>query len=219
MLDKRKLMQLQASFYLLAVSEFGGKRKASVALGVAIDTLTKYIDDLEKDLGIVLLVNDGRGSVLSAKAIEYIQEIKKIENEYADVTTPKLDDYSGPVNVGMRFGMRFLVQGKNIKDFLNIYPNIQLNSYFISRFSNLEDLAIDIGLDYDPPLSVDMEILEEFDIDCQFYASSSYIERYGHPKDLADLLENHKLLNKINYGKKLLKKPNIFVINLIIFYL
>ena len=51
--------------FLLAVTQHANKRRASEALSTSVDTINKYIDNLEHDLNLKLLYSDSRGTNLT----------------------------------------------------------------------------------------------------------------------------------------------------------
>lgn len=81
MITKKDIAKLEGLLMLVAVSENNSKKKVAEALNLSVDTLNKYISDLEKELGTKLVTSNGRGSVLTYEAQNIINlgfDIKKV---------------------------------------------------------------------------------------------------------------------------------------------
>ena len=65
MISKKDIANLESILLLRAVEQHAGKRKASEALNTSVDTINKYLDNLEQELGVKLLSTSSRGSNLT----------------------------------------------------------------------------------------------------------------------------------------------------------
>lgn len=71
MITKRDINSIESLLLLLAVTQHSNKRKASEALNTSVDTINKYIDNLEQDLSLKLLYSDSRGTNLTEMAKDF----------------------------------------------------------------------------------------------------------------------------------------------------
>lgn len=85
MFGKKALADLKALFFLYAVDQCEGKRKAAKAMGISVDTITKYIKYLEQECGTDLLSFCGgeskltpRGELFASFAAEIERELKNL---------------------------------------------------------------------------------------------------------------------------------------------
>ena len=72
MLTKKDMNKLSGLLYLLSISQNSSKRKASDSLNTSMDTVNKYIGELEDELGFKLLASNGRGSQITPQAQEIL---------------------------------------------------------------------------------------------------------------------------------------------------
>ena len=103
MITKKDIAKLEGLLMLVAVSENNSKKKVAEALNLSVDTLNKYISDLEKELGTKLVTSNGRGSVLTYEAQNIINlgfDIKKVVRSVDTLASHK-DALSGTVRVGI----------------------------------------------------------------------------------------------------------------------
>lgn len=70
MITKRDINTIESLLLFMAVTQHSNKRKASEALNTSVDTINKYIDNLEQDLSLKLLYSDSRGTNLTRKRQE-----------------------------------------------------------------------------------------------------------------------------------------------------
>lgn len=76
MFSKRDLMNMKGIMMLHAIKKYGGKRTAAKFLNTSIDTLNKYLSNLENELGVKLVASDEKGCFLTPKG-EQVTEMPK----------------------------------------------------------------------------------------------------------------------------------------------
>ncbi|MBE6443659.1 MAG: LysR family transcriptional regulator [Alphaproteobacteria bacterium] len=199
MIRKKNFMSLQALLILSAIDKCGGKKKVSEILGLSLDTINKYISILEEDLGYELLVNNGRGSQLTMRCQELIKHANIIEdifnNIYDDEVSNK--ELRGNVLVNMPLSVSTNLLPRIISDFFEQYPNINLINRTVMDNTDFSTMDSDIGLTFLPPNNNDVVILHTKQVECGYFASPKYIEKYGYPKDIEDMLENHWIVTRV----------------------
>ena len=83
MLTKKDMNKLSGLLYLLSISQNSSKRKASDSLNTSMDTVNKYIGELEDELGFKLLASNGRGSQITPQAQENFALCRNIKKYFA----------------------------------------------------------------------------------------------------------------------------------------
>src|SRR5574344_303797 len=103
MINKKHLMNLEGLVLLNAIAQYGGKRKAAIAFNTSLDTVSKYVDNLEKTVGYPSLVSDGRGSRLTLRAQELADKVKGIEGIFEDIydTQNQSGELKGDVRISL----------------------------------------------------------------------------------------------------------------------
>lgn len=218
MFNKKDLMNLESLFMLSAIAQHKGKRKASNAFNTSVDTINKYIDSLEQDLGIKLLTSNGRGSVLTPPGHHLLESARKIKGILSDIynITPPNGELKGEVRVGVNIRANpnlFLNNSKdNLGDFYDMYPDINIASVTTNDIPNMNEQSLDVGLAYDVPVNNDVVVINHVWVKHGLFASPEYLVKYGYPVDMDDLLENHRILTfseaaiRMKGWKELLKR-------------
>ena len=138
MLTRKDMNKLVSLLYLLSVSQNASKRKASEKLDTSIDTINKYLGDLEQDLGSKLLASNGRGTQTTPEALEILKSKKKGNYNIVKIDPEYVPE---PIERKQVFGVTF-EQGRNelvIDD--KLFSNIVTENKNIPESAKI-DLAI-----------------------------------------------------------------------------
>lgn len=205
-MNKKDVMNVESLFILSSISKNSGKRQAAKEYNASVDTINKYIDSLEKELGFKLLSSNGRGSILTPRAEELIVKVEEIEDILKKIYTysPDRKDVSGDVRVGLSIVTSTTVFPKDIGDFFDNYPNISLTvmTALDEDFNDAKISNVDIAVTTFEPTSPDLVVVSKRKIDCGFFASPEYLSRHTYPVDIADLISNHRIVGKIGADKR-----------------
>ena len=71
-------MELRQLRYFVGVAEVGSFTKAAAVLDIAQPALSRQIRELEIELGVALLVRNGRGVVLTDAGVKFLGRDKMI---------------------------------------------------------------------------------------------------------------------------------------------
>ena len=196
---------LQAVCYLKIIEKYSGKKQAAQKFGVSIDTLNKYIDNLEQELGYKVLSSDVRGSYLTPRGQELLKKSTIIENVLNDIKSNAEDkkEISGEVRVAVSSIAASAIFSKDLISFYEQYPQIKLIHLIRNEDGqkNIPFSDVDIALSPIVPSDSDSVVIYSKKVEFGFFAAPQYISKYGCPQDLGDLIANHRLINKIGYEK------------------
>ncbi len=198
MFNKKDLMNLESIVMLYAVKQNMGKRKASVAMNTSVDTLNKYIENLEHELGVKLLASTEKGSFLTVNGEKVVDIAEKIKNSLRDihnVVSPGTE-VKGEVRVAHDHNARSNLYDPAINDVLDRYPELSLTIDTYDNIPDMLDMKYDISLGYEMPKGDDLVEIFSKQVPYGFFASSGYLANHPYPQDLDDLLENHRLVVK-----------------------
>lgn len=202
MINRKDIQNIESLFMLSAIKESKSKRKAAEYVGSSVDTLNKYIKNLEEELGFSLVVSSGQGCKLTPKGISIMKNITpmkeilfKIYNEKSENNTA-----AGLVKVGLDIGVSASLPLLDINEFLTKYPHLQIESTMYQDGVRLEPNNLDIGISYNEPKEKDVVILATKVMKCKLFASPNYLAQNGYPKDVADLVKNHWIVCKYDAG-------------------
>ena len=83
MISKKDISILESIAFLHAIEQCEGKRKASEQLCTSIDTINKYLDNLEQTLGVKLISTSSKGSSLTGVAQRIVEKAERIKEVLA----------------------------------------------------------------------------------------------------------------------------------------
>lgn len=211
MFNKKDLMNLESIIMLYAVKKNAGKLNAARNLNTSIDTLNKYLENLERELGTKLIaVNDRRCSLTAngEKMVEIAEQIKScLKKAYAVVPIEK--EIRGEVKVAYDRSVRSNMYAKNLDKFLAEYPDISMLIDTFDIVPDMSDISYDICLSYEIPKGDDLVVVLAKDVNCGFFASSEYLQKHSFPQNMEELLKQHRLVLKRNCWKKLEDAKNL----------
>tara|TARA_E500000331_G_scaffold344824_1_gene381596 strand:+ start:243 stop:1133 length:891 start_codon:yes stop_codon:yes gene_type:complete len=183
-----------------AVAEAGNFTKASYILNLSQSAISRQIQSLEHELNSQLFERHARGLSLTENgdylfetAHEVIRKLKEVESTLME----KKDKPSGKLTVTtvVSFGTTWLTP--RIQEFMKINPEIEVELIFDDKELDLSTRQADIGIWMRRPKKLNYIQKKLIDINYHIYGSTSYLEQYGHPKNLSDL-NKHKF---ISYGR------------------
>ena len=79
-----------------------------------------------------------------------------------------------------------------------LHPNIQVD-IFGSFQKPRQIYDIDMGLIFEEPTHDDTVVIYKGKMNFAFYASHQYLSKYGTPKSLEDIQENHRICTRQNF--------------------
>jgi len=182
------------------VAEIGSFTRASVILNLSQSAISRQIQSLENDLKIHLFERHARGLVLTDNgeylyktAHEVISKLKDIETALGD----EKDKLHGKLTVTtvVSFGTIWLTP--RIQEFMKMHPEIEVELIFDDKELDLSTRQADIGIFMRRPKQLNYIQRKLINLHYHIYASTKYLEQYGHPKNIRDL-NKHRF---ITYGK------------------
>lgn len=127
-LPRRFLPSIASLRALEALDRLGSATAASEALALTQSAVSRQIQTLEEQLGVTLIVRDGRRITLTPDAMQYAAEIRAALNQIAQASLKlTVNPSGGALNLAIlpTFGMRWLVP--RLPDFARSHPEVTLN--------------------------------------------------------------------------------------------
>ncbi len=219
MITKKSLQNLNGLLMLSAIAKYQSKRKVAEVTNSSIDTVNKYISNLEQVLGVQLVVNSAKGTYLTRRAASIVEQVENLQTLLDKIYSPLDYDsrYKGSVCVCLPLMVSTALFPCGVTSLCEAYPDIRVISLTTLGSPNYREMGIDFGIVTKLPESVkDFSLLYKKNIECRFFAVADYLDKYGMPKNLNDLLENHRIVDGLqneNYvpgwKKLMLRAKNI----------
>ena len=198
MITKKSLQNLNGLLMLSAIAKYQSKRKVAEVTNSSIDTVNKYISNLEQVLGVQLVVNNAKGTYLTSRAELIVEQVENLQLLLDKIYSPLDYDsrYIGSVCVCLPLMVSTALFPCGVTGFCEEYPDIKVISLTTLGSPDYREMGIDFGIVTTLPESLkDFSLLYKKNIECRFFAVPGYLAKYGTPGSLDDLLANHRIIN------------------------
>ncbi|KUJ84078.1 hypothetical protein AVO45_18435 [Ruegeria marisrubri] len=185
--------QIEQIRVFIRVAELESFAAAARDLGVSRSIVTRYVGELEDELGVQLLVRTTRKVSLTVAGQVYLDRTRPLVEDLdraRDLVKQQQDTLSGEIRISapVSFGQRFLPD--ILHEFHLAHPDVQVKIEMIDRFVDLIDEGYDMALRISGPPSGVSNIWRKIaGVPRSIVASPAYLETAGtpqHPGDLAD---------------------------------
>ncbi len=187
-------------FCFIETAKNGTISGTAEANGMKQSNLSKTLKSFEDNLHCQLLNRHHNGVSLTENG----KEVYKIASEM-DKIVYQIKNYdisrsriSGKIRLWTSDGLGTGYLSSCLPDFLSKYPDvkIEINCSLDSPDSVLET---DMAIVYKEPDFDDTEIISRYDLKFGLFASMDYLSKFGHPKSIKDLQENHRICDRDNF--------------------
>jgi DNA-binding transcriptional LysR family regulator len=190
-MDRLHLMSV-----FVAVAQEQGFAAAARRLNLSAPAVTRAVASLEESLGVKLLNRTTRIVRVTEAGLRYLDDAQRIiaQVQAADAAAAGIN--SAPkghlaVTAPVMFGRLFVMPG--IVDYLQRYPDTQVDALFLDRVVNLLEEGLDVGIRIGELADSSMRALRVGQVRHIVCASPSYLERHGIPQTPQDLM-NHTVV-------------------------
>ncbi|WP_286263918.1 LysR family transcriptional regulator [Thalassotalea atypica] len=189
--------QLEALRAFCAVCQHGSFAGAAKDLGVSPTMVSRYVKQLENQLGCLLLKRNTRKVHITQAGLSYVRSITPVISELEQINSRMLQFNQQPkgkltVSASLEFGGQYLAPV--ISQYRQRYPEVEINVDLSNQPEDVWVDKIDIALRVAPQLPSASFIARPI---CQsrlaLWASPDYITSSGCPEQLEDLRQ-HQLL-------------------------
>jgi DNA-binding transcriptional LysR family regulator len=135
-------MTIQQLHYVITISEMGSLNKASEVLYVTQPSLTSAVQELEKELGIVIFNRGGKGVTLTSDGAEFLQLARQVATQYDRL----LDKYGKNGTLKKKFGVSAQHYSFAVKCFVEMVKHFDTEEYeFAIRETKTLDVINDVA--------------------------------------------------------------------------
>ncbi len=180
----------------IAVAEEQGFSAASRRLNMSAPTVTRAVAHLEETLKVKLLNRTTRYVRMTEAGARYLEDAKRILHDVKVANESALGINANPqgkisVTAPVLFGQQFVLP--TITDYLERYPQTQVNAVFLDRVVNLLEEGHDVGIRIGELLDSTMRAKKVGNVRLILVASPEYLAKNGIPKNCQDLAQ-HSLI-------------------------
>ena len=178
-----------------AAAQMGSFTHAGEELGISQSAVSRQVHALEMQLGVSLFHRHARGLLLTEQGERLYSTTTSISRELSAVEGAMLDSRdrpSGLLRVTTTIGLGSAWLCSRIKDFVELYPDVELALIFDDQELDIGMREADIAIRWRQPVQPDLVQRRLFTVHFHVYAAKAYLEKNGAPKTLAEL-DHHRL--------------------------
>lgn len=197
---KSKSVLIRNLLCFMEAAKHGTVSAAADANGMKQSNFSNCIKDLEGQFNCELFNRIYNGVSLTENGREFFKIACDLENvlfkiENFSTTVHKV---SGDVRLWISEGLGATYLSSCLPEFLIQYPDVHIEIYCSIDSPKIVQEA-DMAIVYEKPKQNDAVIISENSLKFGLFASVSYLSKYGIPKSLEDLMENHKICDRDNF--------------------
>ncbi|MFT5757808.1 MAG: DNA-binding transcriptional LysR family regulator [Alteromonadaceae bacterium] len=181
------------------IVEAGSITKAAEQMNTVKSSVSRRLSELEKRLGVTLIVRTTRNQTLTENGQSYYQQCLRIIDDVAEIESNMSSDHQalkGKIRVSapLSFGLAHLAPA--LREFNHLHPDIFFDVDFNDRKVDLVEEGFDLAIRISNLADSTLMARKITQISLVLCASSAYIEKYSLPITPLDLKRGHV---KVNY--------------------
>ena len=190
------LSDWDAARIFLEVVRCGSFRSAAERLSLSINAVRRKIDDFERQIGATLFTRDVHGTHLTDEGALVVSAVERMEAATFDVmrASDTLAGTSGEVRVAVTEGLGTFWLAPRLVEFQQSYPNILVDLHCAMRSADVSRHEADVAIHLSRPSALDIKLVRLGRMHLMFWASRSYIEKYGAPRSAHELIKHRLVL-------------------------
>ncbi|MCB1387153.1 MAG: LysR family transcriptional regulator [Nitratireductor sp.] len=180
-----------------SVADAGSFTHAADQLNLSQSAISRQVSALESDLGVPLFSRHARGLILTEQGETLYHTVHdvlvKLQNTVSSLTE-STEKPAGKLRVTTTVGLGTGWLTTRINDFLELYPDVQLELNLVNEELDLATRQADCAIRLRQPSQADIIQRKLFTVHFHIYASPAYVKHHGQPKNLEDL-DNHRIVS------------------------
>ncbi len=176
------------------VMEEGSLTRAATKLGVTQPTLSRRLSELERQLGVTLILRSTRRLRLTEAGERILEHSKTMEGQaraIADLALGSASSMEGTVRISVTEGLGIAWLAAELAAFRRMHPGIHVELLVSNQYADLQAREADIAVRLSRPTQVGLIARKLADFRFALYASTDYIDRHGIPRRPADLGQHY----------------------------
>ena len=196
---KQAILKVRQMLCLGEAVHYGSISKAAEKNAMKQSNFSVQIKQLEEESGERLIIRLPHGIKLTEageKLYALVCDLENVLNKTSDLNL-KVFHISGAIRLWTSDGLGIGYLSDCLSDFYLKYPGVNVEILCSLEMPKADQF--DMAIVYSEPAGNAFKIIDKFDLAFSLYASKEYLFRFGYPKSLKDIQENHRICNRINY--------------------
>src|SRR4051794_13408581 len=187
------LTDWDAARIFLEVVRAGSFRSAAERLTLSINAVRRRIDDFERQIGATLFTRDVHGARLTDEGALVVSAVERMEAasfELLRAGDGLASAASGEVRVAVTEGLGTFWLAPRLVEFQQSFPNVMVDLYCAMRSADVSRHEADVAIHLSRPAALDVKVVRLGRMHLMCFASEKYLETYGVPKSIAELVKH-----------------------------
>lgn len=179
-----------------AAAQAGSFTHAGDVLNLSQSAVSRQVSSLEQDLGVPLFHRHARGLLLTEQgellyrtAADVLMKLESVQSRLSD----SKDKPSGVLKVTTTVGLGSTWLTSRINDFINLYPDVELQLIFDDDELDLGMREADVAIRLRLPTQPDLIQRKLFTVHFHVFAAPGYLKRFGTPRSINEL-DKHRIV-------------------------
>ncbi|NWG47477.1 MAG: LysR family transcriptional regulator [Alphaproteobacteria bacterium] len=176
-----------------AVAQAGSFTHAGTVLGLSQSAVSRQVSSLESSLGVPLFHRHARGLLLTEAGERLYETTQDVFSKLALaelVLKESTERPAGKLKVTATTALGATWLTPRIREFLDRYPEIELELLLDDRGLDLAMREADIAIRLREPVQLDLVRRPLFTLRFRLFATKAYLDANGRPESARDLLEH-----------------------------
>lgn len=181
----------------LQVARRGSFRAAAEHLGQSVNALRRHVQELERQLGSPLVTRHVDGVRMTPEGAEIFAAAQRMEiASFSLVRARERVDtaISGEVRLAITEGLGTFWLTPRLIDFQRTYPKLLIDMSCAMQSADVLRMEADASVQITRPTSPDLKVSRIGRLHVMPFAAKEYLDRYGVPKNIPDLLRHRIVL-------------------------
>ena len=196
---KESILRVRQLLCLSSAVKYGSISKAAEKNSMKQSNLSVQIRQLEEELGECLISRVHNGVKITEAGHEVYAIACNLENIINRTHNLNIKAFhvSGEIRLWTTDGLGVGYISDCFTQFYQKYPKVKIE--ILCSMDRPRPEQFDMAVVYDEPQDTSLKIIKNYDLKFALFASKSYLSCFGYPKNIKDLLENHRICNKSHY--------------------
>ena len=194
---RRGIPDWEAVRVSLEVVRKGSFRAAAEHLRMSVNAVRRRVDELEQALGVMLLTRHVDGVRTTAEGEKVFAAATQMESASFGLLQARdqsdAANVSGEVRLAVTEGLGTFWIAPRLVEFQRANPNLFIDVHCAMKSADVLRLEADVAIQITRPTALDLRIIKLGRLHFFPFAAPSYLETFGCPKTIRDLI-HHRLL-------------------------
>ncbi len=188
----------------LEVVRHGSFRSAAPHLHQSFNVVRRRIKQFEQSLGVTLMTRHVDGVRLTAEGEQVLAAAEQMEAASFGVLRARDKTHgglSGEVRIAVTEGLGTFWIGPRLVEYQRANPKLMIDLHCAMESADVLRMEADLGIQLTRPQMPDLKLVKLGRLHLMYFASRSYIQLFGQPESVKDIVNHHMIIQSSNNTK------------------